>query len=246
MTHPARMALATRIADTARAHFGERVLAIALYGSLALGADGPFSDIDMVVVLSDEILETHEWCAGPWKAEVNVVDALAWQRAAAQLNGEWARTHGAFVRTLPLYDPVDYFAAVRTVVLDHTADQFQAAIEEVLVGDIYELIGKVRNARTRRSLDAIPVLAVQLAQTIALLLGLEHRHLYTSSSSVLREAAALPDLPDQAHALLSLVMQGRLTERDALAYTCDRVWDGLVEWAAARAYRMVAVRDLPW
>jgi kanamycin nucleotidyltransferase len=54
MTHKARLALAYEIANQIHAHYGDTVLAIGLYGSLARGTDGPYSDIEMWCVLRGE------------------------------------------------------------------------------------------------------------------------------------------------------------------------------------------------
>ena len=50
--------------------------------------------------------------------------------------------------------------------------------QRMQLGDIYELIGKARNAHVRGHDQALAVLAVELAQRTAYALGLEHRHLY--------------------------------------------------------------------
>lgn len=70
----------------ARLHevYGEKILAIGVYGSISRGADGPFSDIEMFCVLSESsesVDFSYEWSAGPWKAEVDVRSAdvlLVW------------------------------------------------------------------------------------------------------------------------------------------------------------------------
>lgn len=48
--------------------YRDKILAIGVYGSVAKGTDGPFSDIEMFCVLSESngpVEFSHEWSAGP-------------------------------------------------------------------------------------------------------------------------------------------------------------------------------------
>ncbi len=245
--HQQRVELAQRIAERLSVRYGTLVKAIGLYGSLARNEDGPYSDIEMFCVLrAPGETRTYEWCAGPWKAEVDVLDEVALYQEASQVDGRWARTHGAFVHILPLTDPEDYFSRLREAVTSHPPEIFREAIEEVLIGDIYEIIGKVRNAHMRGHDQALPVLAVELMQRTACALGLEHRHLYGTSSAVLDEAVSLPEPPEGFHILAEMVMTGNLQNPLAVVSACDTLWSGLVRWAEERGYTLVASQDIPF
>lgn len=247
MEHQQRVELAQMIAERLMARYGKSVKAIGLYGSLARNEDGPYSDIEMFCVLrTPGEIRTYEWCAGPWKAEVNVLDEVSLRQKASQVNGYWARTHGAFVRILPLTDTENYFGGLRELVMSHPPELFRAVIEEVLIGDIYELVGKVRNAHVRGRDQALAVLAVELTQRTAYALGLEHRHLYGTSSSVLDEAVKLSDPPDGFHVLAQMVMAGNLQHAPTIVSACDTLWLGLVRWAEKRGYTLVAAQDIPF
>ena len=123
---------------------------------------------------------------------------------------------------------------------------FRALIEEGLVFDIYERLGKIRNAFARKHFQALPTLAVLLAQRTTYILGLEHRHLYLTASSMLEEAILLPDLPEGFQALADLVMSGALSDASAVASACDTLWSGLVRWAEERGYTLVAAQEIPF
>ena len=47
MDRSRRLELARHIVDQIQDHYGDHVLAIGVYGSLARGTDGPYSDIEM-------------------------------------------------------------------------------------------------------------------------------------------------------------------------------------------------------
>jgi kanamycin nucleotidyltransferase len=240
------MELARAIADRLLARYGDVVQAIGLYGSVARKDDGPYSDIEMHCVLRPPgETRNYEWCAGPWKAEVNVRTEASLREEAAQLEGDWALTHSAYVHILPLIEWEQTFAGLSELVMAHSADDFRAVIEGELVGEISELIGKVRNASGRKHYHALPPLAVDLARRTALVLGLEHRHLYRTAGSVLDEATALPNPPLGFPSLSRLVTTGELSNPSILVDACNAVWSGLTQWAAERGYRLISTPEIP-
>lgn len=247
MEHQQRMELAQMIAQRLITRYGTSVRAIGLYGSLARNEDGPYSDIEMFCVLrAPGEMRDYEWCTGPWKAEVDVYDEVSLRQKASRVDGLWAQTHGAFTRIFPLIDPEDYFSGLRELVMSHSPEIFRAVIEEVLIGDIYEIIGKVRNAHVRGHDQALPVLAVELTQRTAYALGLAHRHLYGTSSSLLDEAVSLPDPPEGFSILARMVMAGNLQRASTIVSACDTLWSGLVHWAEERGYTLIASQDIPF
>src|SRR5512146_1679844 len=122
-THDERMQRACDIARRIQRHYGDHTLAIGLYGSLARAADGPFSDIEMHVIIEGDRLERRfEWSTGPWKAEVDVYSPGAALSQAAEFDEFWPVTHGAFVNVLPLYDPQAFFPRLREAALSHPGE----------------------------------------------------------------------------------------------------------------------------
>ena len=239
MLHSDRLDNMQRTAAALQAHYGERLLALGVYGSMARGSDGPFSDIEMHCILHGQGVETcFEWSAGPWKAEVDVYSADVLLRWAAEVEGDWPITHGAAVGEQALYDPTDFFTRLRTAALDHPAEVFERAIKEVLVGVIYELVGKLRNAAAANNLAVLPYFTVELARAGACLVGLANRHLYTTTARMWEESLALPDPPPGYAALVRLVMSGRLDEPARILPLVDAFWAGAERWAEGRGLKL--------
>jgi len=237
MDHADRWRLAEEIASQLRDHFGSRLLALGVYGSLGRGQDGPYSDIEMHCILRGEGIDTSfEWSAGPWKAEVDVYSPDEILDEAATVDGDWSITHGAYAVVKPLYDPDHFFEKLRLVTLSHPDRVFRERIEEVIVGEIYELVGKVRNTVHTGSQALLAVYAVKLAVWSACLVGLQHRHLFTSMGRIFIEAGALPDPPDGLHALLEIAASGKLDQPDRIHQVTDRFWAGVEVWAQRHGY----------
>jgi len=208
-----RLKLAYEIAEHVQRHFGETVVAIGLYGSLARGSDGPYSDIEMhCVVQGTGVDERLEWSAGAWKAEVDVFSEdvlLAW---AAEVDVDWPLTHGACTEVLAVYDPTGFFARLRDAVLSCDDDKVGQAIRDLIVGELYERIGKVRNARATGNEACLPYLTVELAEMGMCLIGLANRHLYATSTRAFEESLKQPGRPEGYDCLCQMVMSRDLAD----------------------------------
>jgi kanamycin nucleotidyltransferase len=234
-THAERMKRVEDIAGQLRNHFGPRLLALGLYGSVARGTDGPFSDIELYCIIEGEGVDyAYEWSTGPWKAEVDVHSPdtlLAW---AAELDGLWSLTHKAALTVQPLEDPQGIFARMAAVAMDHTPQEIEAALAECIVGELYELVGKIRNALTQRKTTSLPLFTVELARYAAGVVGLAQRHLYPSATDMLEDSLSLPGLPDGYAELCRLVISGRLDDPQQISVVVDVFWSGVEIWATRR------------
>ncbi len=230
-----RRARADAIADRLRAHFGTDLVALGIYGSISRGTDGPYSDIEMHCVVRGEGIDTaFEWSEGPWKAEVDVYNEETFLARAAELDEFWPVTHGAYAQVLPLFDPQGIFPRGREAVFAHSGAEFDAMIREVLVGDLYEVVGKVRNAVISSRPASLAAELVDAARYAACLVGLAQRRLFTSSAVMFDEALSLPDLPAGLEAFLRLVASGDLRDNQHAMQAVNALWAGMEAWAKNR------------
>ncbi len=236
---------ALEIAERFRQHYGERVLALGVYGSVARGEDGPYSDIEMHCVLREPgVDECFEWSAGDWKAEVDVISQEILLKKAHQVDVDWPITHGAFTRVWSLYDPDGFFPRLAQTAVSQSESIFKELLQEVIVGEIYELIGKIRNAAEFKEYSSLPTIAVDLASDAACLVGIAQRHIYTSSAYIYRESLSLPDLPTGYEALAELVMQGRLDDPHQIISLANALWEGIEQWAERK--HLVITNEMPF
>ncbi|WP_028546474.1 ANT(4')-I family aminoglycoside nucleotidyltransferase [Paenibacillus taiwanensis] len=219
--------------------YQEQICAIGIYGSVSRGTDGPFSDVEMFCVLaasSEDVQFSHEWSAGPWKAEVNVISSNVLLEAASTVEGDWPLTHGCYFAPLSLYDPNDFFPLLKEAAQSPTKEDFTKAINEVLVGEMYEFIGKLRNAQANGSYTYLPYLAMQFAQYGAMLIGLHNQYTYSTGASVWPESMELPHRPAGYDNVARLVMSGELSHPANIVAACETFWSGLTAWAIEHQY----------
>ncbi len=236
--HWERVALAEQLVQRILAVHGEKVLAIGLYGSLARGTDQPYSDIEMMCAFNTTGEDyAHEWLEDGCKVEVNFSSADEILQDAATVDAEWAITHGAYFDLKPLYGSPDFFTEVSKALHSPSPAMFAAALRELIIGSIYENMGKVRNSRLAGNQGYLPLLACTLAEQGALAIGLAHKKCYSTHALLLQESLTFANRPAGYEALCQLVMAGNLSNADAVATTLEVFWGGLVAWAEENGFR---------
>lgn len=247
ITREDRRTLVNDIVVRAQQHRGRDVLAIGVYGSLARGEDGPFSDVEVLCVLrtigEDK---THEWTTGPWKAELNLRSRDVVLAEAARIDGDWSLTQSALARIRPAYDPEDFFVQLRETVYTHSQAQLDLAMRDLIIGELYERMGKLRNARDAGWTALLPELAVAMARHGAFLIGLANAHLYATSGRLFEEALTLPNRPDGFDALCELAMSGNLGDPPAIHTVCETYWSGVIAWCNSRGLEIVSKERIPF
>ena len=111
-------------------------------------------------------------------------------------------------------------------------------IRDVIVGEIYERIGKARNARAEKNDACMPYLAVELARCGACLIGLDRRCLYTTSTRMFEESLELPGRPEGYDTLCRIMMVGDLADPARIADAADAFWSGVERWARERGIQI--------
>ena len=234
-THQERIQRVNEIVAQLRGHFGTRLLALGLYGSVARGTDGPYSDIELYCIIQGKGVDyAYEWSTGPWKAEVDVYSPdtlLAW---AAELDGMWSLTHKSALSVQPLDDPQGIFSQMARVAIQHSDQEIAAALAECIVGEIYELVGKIRNAVAQGKKASLALFTAELVRYAAGVVGLAQRYLYPSAAEMLDDSLLLPDLPAGYTGLCRLVISGRLDDAQEILARVDAFWAGVEAWATQR------------
>jgi kanamycin nucleotidyltransferase len=238
-THDERLKLANDIAQQFHECYGKKVKAIGIYGSLARNTDTEYSDIEMYCVIKGKKIDTpYEWSGGDWKAEVNVQSADVLLEWASEFDETWSLTHGSCVNILPIYDPENFFPTLKDKVFDHSDEEFDSVIKAMIIGELYEFLGKIRNAYSTGNTASLPMQVINITKFGAFMIGLANRFLYTSSSSFFAESLTLPNRPNGYDALCEIVMNGELNDFPRITQAANTFWDGVESWAKSCGLRI--------
>jgi len=228
-----RRAAVKHIVSRLDAAFGESVVAIGLYGSTARGADREYSDIEMFCIVRKPGEDRRlEWADNKGKYEIELFGEDVVQRKAAELDEVWPVTHAAFASPKPIRGEPAFFAALRRRVFDHTEGQFHDVIRAIIVGEMYEGLGKVRNSILSGTHESLPRVAMRIAIMAELMVGLASRHIYTAASLATEESMSLAPRPAGHDELCKMVMRGELNNPNQTSEVVERYWKSVIEWAA--------------
>lgn len=229
--HRDRLALAREVAERARQRFD--AIAVGVYGSLARGEDGPYSDIEMFCVVAGEVDETFEWMHAGWKVEVDLHGREYLVRDAANVTETWSITHGCYLDVMPLHDPGGVFAELAAIVRGIPRPVFDRAIERLIVGELWEAIGKLRNARARDQ-SPPPGFLYYILKIGYWMIGLANRRTYSAATNAWSEALALPDRMAGYDTLCRVASAGDVSDGARVFDACEGFWTGVAAWATAR------------
>jgi kanamycin nucleotidyltransferase len=243
-TAAARLALARELARRARARYRGDLVAVGAYGSIARGDDGPYSDLELHCVVGAPAEQTFELVHDGWKIEIDVVGREQFVAAAGRVDESWAVTHEAYLRVMALDDPTGLFATVAGIVRATPGDAFEAAIRRLLVDDLYEATGKLRNARARGH-HPPPGFVYYVARLACQLVGLINRRTYATASRMLADSLLLPDRPSGHDELCQLCLDCAVGDGDRVFAACEALWSGAAAWARDRGIS-IASPSLPF
>lgn len=234
------------VADIHRVH-GDTLQAMALYGSLGRGSDGDYSDIELWCVLSTPGVDyAKEWVYGPSKIEVNFYGEDVIRARAVEVSEDWSLAQGTIVNSRPLFGDRAFFDELKALVTSPPKSAFDKVVVEMVVGEFYEWMGKIRNGVARGELGFLPITTCNFTLYMALMAALLHRHIYTTSSTLMKEALALPTLPNGYAELATMVMAGELHDRARTVAALEATWAGMGPWLVQHEIEFEAHNAWPW
>lgn len=242
-----RLKVIDRIVSGLHQRYGDSLLAIGLYGSMARGEDGPYSDIELFCVVDIPGTDVdYEWVYGAGKAEINIFGPDVVRARAQEVEDNWSLDQGQLARCRPLFGDLAFFDELKRLALNPDQAALDAMAADIVVGELYEWMGKLRNAQARGEFSGLALLACGFVEKMAWVLGLVHRHLYRTGMTLLAESLTLPDRPAGYDAACQMVMAGELSDPARVAAALEAAWAGLGPWLAQHGVETAAAASWPW
>lgn len=197
MTHEDRLALARDLAQRILDKYDGAVLGIALYGSVARGADTSYSDIELRVITDASVAEhdveyVHKSGA---KIEINYEHAENYLRRAGSVDTDWPIWAAIYRRQLVLFEREGVFARARKAVESLKDEDFRTAQAQLIAEDLYELVQKIRGAWEQKREENLRWWAGRFLWFSVLWLGLANRRYFTTGGTVWEEVRRFSLLP---------------------------------------------------
>jgi kanamycin nucleotidyltransferase len=230
-TRSTRLDLVQQYSARLQAMYGDQIVAIALYGSMAREQDGPHSDIEMFCVLNKPDSDINlEWVYGGGKAEINILGRNDARWEAREVCESWALTQGTYLNAKLVFGDPACLQELSDLVMALSETEIAHVVEMAMVGELYEWIGKARNALQTGHYGGMAALACKFAEIVAMLLGLARRTCYSTGSRMLDESLQFAELPAGYEGLCNLVRHGDLSNPQDVIMAMEETWKGMVDW----------------
>ena len=221
-----RMDIARALVERKRAELGTHLLAAAVYGSVAHGAAGAHSDVEVSLVTDETVPYGDDWCFDRGiMVEYTCVSSERWLAAAQRVTGTWGIEADQNRHHTVLYDPDGFFPRLQDRAHHIPQESFAPALRQDWWW-AYEVRGKFRNAIEAGDQPRMHYTAWQLTYVTALRIALHERRPYESGRTVWEDVAS------RGYGMRELL--AALVERDiaAIAAAMDDVWERTRAWGA--------------
>lgn len=209
---------------------GDKLLAIGCYGSIALGKDEPYSDIEIHVITKELIhMKTPEFVYGKFKIEISLAEKEQFLEKAKAISASWAIKAGSFIHVLPVYDPSNLFEDIKTLPFASLNTSRERVMKEFIAWEPYETIAKIRNNYRNGNLDYLPIGASDLLWQTAKLIGLANKKYYSTRARTLEESVEMASIPFGYKELMLGMVAGQMADKEKTYRLCENLWSGLNE-----------------
>lgn len=238
--HVERLSLAREIAQRLQSKY--TATAVGVYGSIARGQDGPFSDIDLLAVAPGPLEKDWGWLHDGWSIEVTLRDSQSLLCHATTVPGDWSITHSNYLHILPIYDPAQFFSRLVTVINDAPQAAFEEAIKELMM-QLYGATSKLRSCQTRGEAPP-PGFVYYLVKLGYWMIGLANRHTYSTATAAITESLMLQNRPLGYDPLCQMAINGDIADNQHMFDACESFWCGAAEWAHSRGINLESPEHL--
>lgn len=232
MASTGRLALAKEIAVELRQREGRNLVAVGVYGSVALGQERRHSDVDLLVVVRKKRRTIRHTLREGILVTILQLTALEAREEATGSRADINDALGGWRSIRPLYDPSGLLTRLRSQARRPSPRRFEAAALRAFL-ETYEDYGKLLNATEAGDRDEAREMAIWFSGgAMGVLLDLEGRVLKTGRRAFV-EIRRYGALGASIRRLRYETLSVRETRRLA-----DRVWRTLLARAKSKGVRV--------
>ncbi len=236
MNHKMRIEIAKRLKKKILRRYGDNVLGIAIYGSVAKNEDCRYSDLEMYVVTKRKLEERERrYVYRGMPVEISYIPEREMLRRARQVTPDWPLVTDFYRSYLVLYEKDAWFTKLQRAALSQNSEDFKESIKKSLIW-LNELIGKIKNAyfqgqASHYSMKSDPTnflfswLTSFLGWESIMFLGLVNQRYYKSERYFFKTVFEFPLLPRDYRSLLEIVFQFSTTDREEIYQAALRLFE---------------------
>jgi kanamycin nucleotidyltransferase len=233
-SHEDRLRIAGEIRNEVKAELGEGLRAFVIFASTAKRADGPYSDLELMAITSDDYEES---ACGFFRdgvyCEVYYVPYLKALKESAKIDYEWPVSADQWHRTLPIYvkESDDCLGHIQTAAwqsLNQERKFIKYARDAMF--PVLEDIGSLMNAWEQGIRSDIATNLFHFSRSVVYLVAFVNRHFYPSMRGAWEESKEFEKLPTDYANLIETVHGENDVALDARYMAALELWQNIQDW----------------
>jgi kanamycin nucleotidyltransferase len=222
-SHAERLTAAHSIMQGAIAKHGAVILCVGVYGTTAIGLDGPYSDLDITLITGIDI--GHESAISTRDGLLLNVDYQTWDESVKEANDPLLA--GTWADFLVLYDPDNMVPALQAIANAVTEEEYMRAFSEKISDDVASAINKIRNAVLAGD-RAYFLWACQIySEAVCRAICLRNRRYVTGRARLREMTKQMPIVPDGFDTLIDAVSGAQPATDQEVYDAAEVLWAGI-------------------
>ena len=222
-SHEERVAAAHRCMAEAMAKDGADILAVGIYGTTAIGCDGPYSDLDMTFITRTDL--GQESAVTTRDGLLLNLDYQTWDESVEEARDpELAGTWADF---LVLYDPDGLLPALRAMAEALTDDDYAQAFARKIADDVAANLGKIRNAVVVADRASFAWACQAYSEAVCRAISLRNRRYVTGRSRLREMTKRMPVVPPDYASLIDTVSGDSAATDQEIYDAAEALWTGI-------------------
>lgn len=233
-THEERLLLAGQIRTELKDYLGDGLRAFVIFASTAKKQDGPYSDLEMMAIISDEYAEgACGFMRHGIYCEVYYVPYPVALKKAREVNRDWPVSADQWHRMIPIYirqgdDCLGFIQTAAWQSLNYE-DKFHQQAAGSMLG-VQEEMGSLVNAWEKGIASDICTQLYNVSVCVVYLMSFVNRHFYPSLRNAWEESKKLDKLPRDYVRLIEMIHGERETRLESRYVASMELWQNLKDW----------------
>jgi kanamycin nucleotidyltransferase len=234
-SHEERLTIAKQLCTKIVEKYGDKILAVCIWGSTAKKLDRPYSDLEMLTIVRDGV-ETPaiNYLYQGMVVGIDYYQETDFLKDAHRVTGDWALAADQFRNRIALYDPTGWFSKLDRAVASSDKVDTRSAIRHRTTG-LFEGLEVMKNAKLSNDEVGVRTAGFYFAWDVAKLVLLINRKYVLTSSWFWREARECPVKPVNFWKHIeTLAGFAKLSSTDEIIKSAEEMADEMRKIAASR------------
>ncbi len=224
VSHEERVQLARKIAPQIITSYKNAVLAICIYASTAKSLDRPYSDLELLCVITDNLeIQNKRYIHDGLLVEIDYFQESKFLREAAEVGWDWPLGADQYRNMIVLFERDNWLKKLEKAVTENDRADFTRELRWAIL-TMTESLAAVRNARIKRDYRDLRTRAFYLASDAARVVFYQNRKYVLTTSWFWKQLFECKKQPKGFRRLIDVVAGFEKSTNAELVDAVEELW----------------------